>query len=239
MIFPIFNSFNNPIYVDLHSHLLPDIDDGVKSIKESLTIIKKFQELGYKKLITTPHIMSHRYPNTKDIILKKLELLQKYIENENLNIKIVASAEYYLDNTFLEQIKTNTLLPFNNKYILFETTYQSEPINLFEVIFEMQSKGYIPVLAHPERYFYLHESLEKYHELKELGVLFQVNVKSLKNQNHSISKMGLKLINLGLVDFMGSDIHKTSEMKHFEKLLTSRMYENIFKKNTILNNTLN
>jgi tyrosine-protein phosphatase YwqE len=158
VIFPSSNKFINPISIDIHSHLLPGIDDGTKSIEESLTIIKKFQQLGYTKLITTPHIMSHIYQNTKDIILEKLDLLQTRIQDENINITIEASAEYYLDNDFLDKIKKKDILPFTDKYVLFETTYQSRPMILNKAIFEMQSKGYTPVLAHPERYLYLHNN---------------------------------------------------------------------------------
>jgi len=238
VIFPSFNKFINPISIDIHSHLLPGIDDGAKSLEESLTIIKKFQQLGYTKLITTPHIMSHMYQNTQESILKKLDLLQTGMQDENINITIEASAEYYLDNDFLDKIKKKDILPFNDKYILFETTYQSRPMILNEAIFEMQSKGYTPVLAHPERYLYLHNDLDHYHELKDLGVLFQVNVKSLKSLTRPISKTALKLIDLGLVDFVGSDVHHLKDIEKFEKLLSSKMYRNIFKKNTILNNSL-
>lgn len=239
MFFSSFGIPKNSISVDLHSHLLPGIDDGVKSIDESLIIIRRFQELGYKKLITTPHIMSHMYPNTKEIILKQRDLVQNYMDKENINITLEASAEYYLDNDFLEKIKVKNLLPFHNKYILFETSYQSEPIILTEAIFQMQSKGYIPVLAHPERYLYMHHDIDKYYKLKELGILFQINVKSLKNTSSPITKIALTLINKGLVDFVGSDIHRINDIITFEKLLRNKSYKNILKKNTILNNSLN
>jgi len=238
MIFPSFGQFKNPITVDLHSHLLPAIDDGVKTIDESIKIIKKFKELGYKKLIITPHIMSHMYPNTKNNILGALDDIRSRLNYEKISITLEASAEYYLDQHFLDLLSKKDILPFHHKYILFETTYQSKPMILIEAIFEMQAKGYIPVLAHPERYLYLHNNMEQYLELKDLGVLFQTNVKSLKSYSSPVSKMAHKLINMGLVDFMGSDVHRVKDIQNFEKLLKTRMYKNIFKKNTILNNTL-
>jgi len=232
--FKFFN-YTNPITVDLHSHLLPGIDDGVRTIEESVAIIKKFKLLGYKKLITTPHIISDLYPNNRKIILQKLQEVQEAIQKENIDISIEASAEYYVDIEFLKLIDNDELLPFKGNYILFETAYGSKPMILEQVIYSLQAKGYIPVLAHPERYRYLHKDIALYKALKAQGVLFQVNIKSLQNSSKTIYKIALKLINLGLVDFMGSDVHKMNDITRLKKTLQSRAYKNAIKKNKLLN----
>jgi len=231
-----FFKYKNPIRVDIHSHLLPGIDDGVRTIEESVAIIKKFKLLGYSKLITTPHVISDLYPNNIDIINQKLQEVQDALKKEDIDIDIEASAEYYVDIEFLKLIEDDDLIPFMGNYILFETAYHSKPMILQQVIYSLQANGYIPVLAHPERYRYLHNDIDLYKELKAEGVLFQVNIKSLQNKSKPIYKIASKLIKLGLVDFMGSDVHKMHDIEKLEKILQSSIYKHAMKNNTILNN---
>lgn len=228
-------AFKNPISIDLHSHLLPGIDDGVSTLEESLTIIKKFKSLGYTKLIITPHIISDSYPNTKEIIQKKLLEVQEALKKEQIDIEIEAAAEYYVDMNFLELIEKDELIPFSGKYLLFETSYLSKPLILEKAIFDMQAKGYIPVLAHPERYRYMYNDIDYYMKLKSLGVLFQMNTKSLRNTSSPVYKMALKLIELGVIDFIGSDAHRIHDVVTLERIISERVYKNIFEKNNILN----
>ena len=144
--------------VDIHSHLLPDLDDGVHSIRETMYILKIMKHLGYHKVITTPHVMSDQYPNTRKDILDKLNQVRSEIKHENIGVELDAAAEYYLDENFIQAIKTGEeLLTFGNNYLLFETSFFNKPAFLEEAIFNMNSQGYRPVLAHPERYSYLHE----------------------------------------------------------------------------------
>lgn len=239
-IFDFFNKktiLNNPITVDIHSHLLPGIDDGVKTLKESIEIIKEFKSLGYKKLITTPHIFSDLYLNTKDIIQDKLFIVKSELKNRDIEIELEASAEYYLDENFFELIENDELLPFKGNYILFETPCNLRLMMLDTIIERIKDKGYIPVLAHPERYSYLHsDNLEKYRELKRMGVLFQVNFKSLQSKSKILRKITLKLINEGLVDFIGSDVHHMNDIYKIKKVINSRYYKNIIDENILLNN---
>ena len=236
-LFPFFKKQQNPITVDLHSHLLPGIDDGVKTVEESIEIIKKFKLLGYTKLITTPHIILDTYPNNKEIILEKLQDVREAIEKQNIDIIIEASAEYYLDDGFINLLEEGELIPFMEHYILFETPRTSRPLNFDHAIREITKRGYIPVLAHPERYSYLHQDINLYKKLKAQGVLLQVNLKSLYTPSSPISKIALKLINKGLVDFIGSDVHRMHDIKKIEKVIESRNYQKILKKNTLLNNS--
>lgn len=233
---PAYSANNNPFSVDIHSHLLPKIDDGVQSLKESIELIKKFKLLGYTKLITTPHVISDFYPNNREIITNKLQSVQNALKENNIEILIEAGAEYYVDMTFLELIEEQNLITFMNHYVLFETSYHEKPIILEHVISSLLENGYIPVLAHPERYRYLHQNIENYKHLKAQGVLFQVNAKSLYDHSKVEYKIALKLIKLGLVDFVGSDAHRMRDLKKLESFLKSRTCKKVIKLNRIRNN---
>jgi protein-tyrosine phosphatase len=205
----------NSITVDMHSHLLPAIDDGVQSYEQSINIIKDFVALGYKKIITTPHIMGDFYRNTPEIIMDKLDTLNDIIKELQLPITIEAAAEYYLDESFMEKLKNKEkLLSFGDKkYVLFETSYLNPSPFINQAIFMMQTQGYKPVLAHPERYMYLFESQEKMFEWHEKGCLLQVNMTSLIGYYSRPSKMiAEKLVDNKMVNFLGTDCHNE---KHF------------------------
>ena len=227
---------NNPFKVDIHSHLLPGIDDGVQSLKESIALIKKLKLLGYTKLITTPHVISDFYPNNQEIITNKLHIVQNALKENNIDISLEAGAEYYVDMTFLELIEEKELITFMNHYVLFETSYNDKPIILEHVISSLLENGYIPVLAHPERYRYLHQNIEHYKNLKAQGVLFQVNAKSLYNQSKSTSNMAQQLIKHGLVDFIGSDAHRMRDIRRLETFLKSKTCQKLIQLNHIRNN---
>ena len=166
---------------DIHSHFLPGIDDGASTINDSLNLGKAFLEMGYKKVITTPHIMSDFYKNGPHNLLDKLVEVQNFIKENNVNIELEVAAEYMIDDAFEDKIKNNELLSFggDNKYILVEMPFLEEARNFKTVIFELQILGYKPILAHPERYTYYHQKKEKYDELTDKGILLQLNNLSL------------------------------------------------------------
>ena len=149
--YPAVSDFSS-VAVDIHSHLIPGIDDGVKSMEESIDMIKAFASLGFKRLITTPHIMSDYFKNTPEIILGGLELVRSAVKKEGIDITIDAAAEYYLDEFFIQKLKKEKLLTINNKYLLFEISYINPPDYLLGVVFDIIVNGYTPILAHPERY---------------------------------------------------------------------------------------
>lgn len=230
------NTFLSNYTTDLHSHLIPEIDDGVKTLEESINIITELKNFGYKRLIITPHIMSHRYLNTKNTILSGLEKVQNEILKKNIDIKLEAAAEYYFDEYFLELLRKKELLTFGNNYILFEFSYTTKPIGLEQVAYELLNAGYKPILAHPERYTYYSNNLQLYENLKDLGLLFQINLNSLHNFYGKKPKSAARyLVDNGLVDFIGSDIHS---MKYFDSLKSFIQKGNldyVFKKNQIKN----
>ena len=225
-------------FCDLHSHLLP-IDDGVKDFSEALLIIKELENLGFKKLIVTPHI-NNRFTNTNKQVLESFNLLEQKIVEEKLSIQLEIASEYNYDEVFFETIKNNSLLSFSKeKYVLFEFHKHHKPLNLEHTIYNLRKLDYQPILAHPERYpFY--NTLDEYQKLKEMGILFQINLLSLEKfySKESYKKVKLLLDN-GLVDFLGSDIHNSSKyLEVFKKSLTSKNYQKIFQTNTIKNNYL-
>ena len=223
---------------DIHSHLIPEIDDGCFNMDESLNLIRQLKKLGYKKLIITPHIMMCKYPNNSKIIKQGLFELRGMLKVKNIDIEVQAAAEYYCDKDFLKQIKINELLTFGNKYVLFELPYTTKPDCLEEVIRNLLKAHYKPVLAHPERYRFLTEVLH-FRALKKLGLLFQINVNSLGGfYGVEVQKKAKMLTLKGMVDFIGSDIHHQKYMDAYEENIFSNNMEMLFCNNKILNDSI-
>ena len=225
--------------VDLHSHLIPGIDDGCRDMQESLTLLQAFESLGYKKVITTPHIMFDTYKNTKSAILRGLDTLRIEAQSRGITMQIEAASEYYLDEGFLSLIKTNELLLIDNTYVLFETSYMHRPVQLEEIIFEIKASGHTPLLAHPERYRYIKDPQLEYNALKNLGVKFQINLNALNGHyGRQAQKNAHFLSTQGMIDFLGSDAHSIKQVQNLSKVFESQAYQEIYKYNTIGNNAL-
>ena len=137
---------------DIHSHLIPGIDDGAPDLETSIEIIKKLMTLGYSNFITTPHIMSDLYRNTPEIILGGLKKLRAELSRLKIDVKIEAAAEYFVDYEFENKIGKEKFLTFGDNYILIEFSFLEKPQNIDEIIFKLQLEGYKVVLAHPARY---------------------------------------------------------------------------------------
>jgi len=227
------------ITTDIHSHLLPGLDDGVKTIEESIEVIEHLSSLGFKKLITTPHIMSDFYKNTPEIIKAKLIEVKQAVLKANIPIEIEAAAEYYLDEHFYKLItEGEELLTFGDNYVLFETSFTVEPLILKEVIFKLNSAGYTPIYAHPERYFYLLENKELLNELIDQGLLFQLNTLSLVGYySKQVQKMAEELINRNAIAFIGSDTHNMLQAKFLQEAYSSK-YAHKLNVSALLNHTV-
>jgi protein-tyrosine phosphatase len=222
---------------DIHSHLIPGIDDGAKTMDHSLGMVKRFADLGYKKLITTPHVMSDMYRNTPEIILNGLEALREEVNRMGIAIELEAAAEYFYDEMLFEKIERGEILTFGSQYVLFEFAFLQKPMRDSELIFAFQSNGYKPVLAHFERYVF-YDSIKPAEEFKEKGVLIQLNLNSLTGHyGPQIKKQAERLIDAQLVDFAGSDCHRIEHLEILEKNLTSRYFHKILEL-PLLNNTL-
>jgi len=224
--------------IDLHSHLIPNIDDGLSDLEESIAIIKQLKIIGFNKIITTPHIMSHRFPNTKETINAGYELIKKELIKRKIDIEIEFAAEYYYDEYFVDLINKKELLTFGDNYVLFEFSYTSKPFMLQETVHQILEAGYKPILAHPERYTY-YDKESDYTALKAMGLNLQINLNSTQGfYGKKVKKAVDKIVNLGIVDFIGSDIHSQRYMDSYYKSLQCNYYLEIFKKNKIKNNYL-
>lgn len=222
---------------DIHSHLIPGIDDGSPDMETSVMLVKKFVDLGFKKIITTPHVMCDYYNNSSAKILGGLNDLREELQKQGINIDISAAAEYNLDDGLQELIDKKDILTFGDNHVLFELPFMQEPRNLQEIIFNFQMAGYKPILAHPERYTYWYDNFEKYDELKSRGVLLQLNLMSLTGHySPQTKKVSEKMVDANLIDAVGTDCHRIEHLslieyhlnlKHIHKLSEQ---ENLFNK---------
>ncbi len=228
-----------PFRTDLHSHLIPRIDDGAQSVKESLDLLERMEKIGYRRCVITPHVMADSYRNSSERILTGLYSLRKYAETFGIQIELYAAAEYYLDEELLRRLKTNDILSVGNGYLLFETSYYASPLNLEEAIYEIAASGYRPLLAHPERYRYVRDPEEFYGRLREQGVSFQVNINSFGGHYGSDARRKARwLSEKGWIDILGSDLHHRRQADFLRETINSGLLDSVLKRNNILNDQL-
>ena len=201
-------------FTDFHNHILPGIDDGSPNVETSLQLINKFGEFGVTNFVHTPHVMNDYYPNTPETINNALAKLQAA---QPAHIKNSAAAEYMMDQTLMDKLDDEELLKISGNFSLVEMSFLQPPINLKEIIFKLQNKGHVLILAHPERYGFFHDSkMRKYYDLKSRGCYFQLNMLSLTSHyGEGIQKMAFKLLENQMIDYISSDTHR---MEHLEKL---------------------
>ncbi|MGF7079178.1 tyrosine-protein phosphatase [Mucilaginibacter sp. UYCu711] len=227
------------IMVDMHSHVLPGIDDGAQNLEESIFLIKKMIDVGIKKIIATPHIMVDFYRNTPEIIIAALETLKAELKKQNIDIEIEAAAEHYFDETFEKRVAEKRLMTMGDNYALFEYSFVSPPPNAFQVIQRMIEWGeYKPVLAHPERYPYM--TVEEIANLRSWGCNMQLNTISLTGYyGKDVKKKAEAMVDNDIVDFISSDMHHPRHaaafrdalnFPHVQKLLTNYSLKNIMLK---------
>ena len=222
---------------DIHSHFIPGIDDGSPDMDTTISLIKEMQQLGFKKVITSPHVMSDFYQNTSETILSGLNKVRSELKAQAISIEIEAAAEYYIDFEFEQRIGKEKFLTFGGNYILVELSFIEEPRNLFDIIFKLQLEGYKVVLAHPERYVY--HRMEDYNELKNRGVLLQINLLSLIGYySPQVQKKTEKLIEENLVSFVGTDCHNMHHAQLYEKCQTKKAWHDLVNSEMLLNHTL-
>ena len=223
-------------FVDIHSHLLPGIDDGAKSLEETENLMSQMNALGIKHFNTSPHIFTNVWDNTTAVITKKLNETKLELEHKNCYDTFEAGAEYMLDSFFLRRLESEKLLTLKNNYLLVEMSYLNPPIQLFEILFEIQLAGYKPILAHPERYVFYHNNYKELHKLKNSGCLFQLNLlATVGYYGKNIEMVAEKLLQDDLYDFVGSDIH---HQKHLDALHTKVKIKSLPQLEKAFNNNL-
>lgn len=228
------------IGVDMHSHLLPGIDDGSPDAETSVQYIRALMKIGYRKFITTPHIYPDLYPNTRETVLAAHQVLMAKLRDEQVDVEVVPAAEYFLDDLFADRLVRNEeLLTIDANKVLVEISFMSPPPDLNEVLFALIAKGYQPVLAHPERYPYYHTKKEIYHRLKDQGCLLQLNLLSVSGYyGKGVQEAAAYLVKEQLVDLLGTDLHHERHLQALHHPLLSADVQEILQTNPILNSTL-
>ncbi|MGO4921023.1 tyrosine-protein phosphatase [Maribacter spongiicola] len=207
-------------FIDIHNHILPGIDDGAKTVEDSIELIKGFGEFGVTDFICTPHIMENYYPNTPTIINSSLSLLKNALKMNNLeHVNINAAAEHMIDSGFEKLLVDKHIMPIAKSYLLIEMSYLQASINFDSSVEKIKSAGLFPIFAHPERYAYLHKNLNAYSRYKNEGLLFQMNILSIgEYYGKEVKQTALWLLKNNLIDFVASDIHKISQLKYLKKI---------------------
>ncbi|MEI9806574.1 MAG: CpsB/CapC family capsule biosynthesis tyrosine phosphatase [Bacteroidota bacterium] len=228
------------LHADMHSHLLPGIDDGAEDMENSLELIKGMAELGYKKLITTPHVMWDMYKNTHEVIREKLALVREAVKNAGIDVDIHAAAEYFLDEHVEELLQTKEpLLNVSGNMVLTEFSMAFPAYNIKDILFQMQMQGYQPIVAHPERYIYLERNKEFYTELRDIGCYFQLNLLSLSGHyGRSVVELAQYLLKNGFYNLVGTDLHHLGHLEGLQRFDIPPALKKMIDEGKILNNQL-
>ncbi len=221
-MFSIFNkkvsfSIGELLQADMHSHILPGIDDGAPDIEASLHLVRGLMGLGYKRLVATPHIISDIHPNTPETIEAAFQQLSAALAENQIDIPVSYAAEYMLDENFLNMLGEGELLCIREQIVLIETMFMDTPPNLEHILFQMQTHGYQPLLAHPERYHYLDKSFSRLNPFLDRNCLLQCNALSFVGYyGKREQEMALRMLDAGIIDYIGSDMHHNRHLKNMQ-----------------------
>lgn len=224
----------------MHSHLIPGIDDGAKTMEDSVLLIRRLVDMGYRKIITTPHIMQEFFPNTPIVIRKGLEKVKAALQAEGIQVELEAAAEYFVDESFEALLQAEEeILHFSNKHVLIESSLLAPSNNIFDAIFQLKTKGYQPILAHPERYVYYADQWEVFERIHEMGCKMQVNLLSLAGHyGPAQKKLGVKLLKSGWIEFLGTDLHREGHLKKLNALWKDRTIRKLIQDQAFSNREL-
>lgn len=220
-------------FVDIHSHILYGLDDGAKTIEETKDLLQSLRSFGFEQFIATPHTTPLVWENTKEGILNQYEnvCLQAELTPKDLRV----ASEYLMDDSFLKRLEHERLLTLKGNYVLVEMSYINPPIQLYEIIMELASQGYQPVLAHPERYNFYKNDYDSFKRLKKAGCLFQLNLLSVTGYYGSgITEVADYLLKQNMYDFVGSDVHHQKHIQAFSaniRIKNIERLENLVHKN--------
>jgi protein-tyrosine phosphatase len=225
------------LMVDMHSHILPGIDDGAQNTEESIYLIQKMMALGIKKIIATPHIMIDYYRNTAETINSALNILKAELVKQGIDIKVEAAAEHMFDEGFETKIDANELMLMQGGYVLFELSFISKPPNLIPIIQKIIDKGYKPILAHPERYPFL--TIDELKNIRSWGCNLQLNSTSLTGYyGAEVKKAAEALVDDQMIDFISSDMHHPRHAAAFKQALLTPYMEKLMAEDYPLKNKM-
>ena len=197
------------LVADMHSHLIPGIDDGATDLESAIVMIRALYELGYRKLITTPHVQWEMYKNTHELINEGARKVRDRLASTEMKLDFRGAAEYYLDDHVDDLLeKDEPLLTISSNMVLVEFSFIRQPMDLRDKLFQLQIKGYQPIIAHPERYLYFGAHKEMYDDLHDMGCIFQLNLLSLCGYyGKKQLELANYLIKKDYVSLLGSDLH--------------------------------
>lgn len=225
----MFSFFQKKIYlvdylhglVDMHNHILPGIDDGAKTVDDSMGLLKGFGEIGVSHFICTPHIMHNHYDNTPKIIKEAHSTLVTALEKTDLShVSIDYAAEHMIDDNFETILENGQVIALKDSYLLIEMSYLQPSLNFDIAVERMAKLRYFPVLAHPERYMYFHQKYGTYAKMRSNGIQFQLNLLSLTPESYGsgIQKMAVRLLQDNLINYVGSDIHNIRQLELLKEI---------------------
>lgn len=235
--------------IDIHSHLIPNVDDGAKTPQETIELIKEAEKVGITDIILTPHYIINAYEQNANTLILLKDKLQQIIDKDNINVKLHIGMEVYIINNLIDLLKQNVLLTLaNSKYLLIELPMNTHVQYLDIIIFKLIENNIIPIIAHPERYKFIQENPDKVEELIESGCLMQSNIGSILCIYGNHAKQTVKyLLKNDLVHFLATDTHRKNTIypllekatKKIEKIIGKEKTEELIKINPqkILNNT--
>lgn len=211
-----------PVTTDIHCHIIPGVDDGSPDVNTSVELIERLRGLGFKRIFASPHVTASVFENTEATLGGPLAELNSALEAKD-GFKIDRHAEYRLDDFFVSQMEQGAIKALPGNYILVENSFIQQPWNLEQLIFDIKLKGYHPILAHPERYGYYQHHRERYEQLHNAGLYFQINLLSLADHYGGEERETAEwLISQGMADFLGSDVHRHSHMDSLEAYVRTR-----------------
>lgn len=202
--------------IDLHTHILPSVDDGPADIEESIRIVRDGMEDGVSAFVLTPHVKDEGDWERLDLIRQAFISLKDECAARGIGARLIIGAEFLLTPSLPERLKKNSTLTINGagRHVLIELPFHQFPIYAEDRVFQLLLDGFIPVIAHPERYTYLNKKWDVFKKWAESGVMFQVNTGSLNGKYGIIVKWRAKsLLKNGLVNFLGSDIHSSKDKR--------------------------
>ena len=227
-------------FTDVHSHILPGVDHGSQSIDESIEMLKAEFDMGITKVMCTSHVTAETFENTPETLTASYKTLKQAVEEEGLPVEIYVSAEYRIDEYWTSEYEAGHLLPLPGNRILLENSFAQELIGIDNLMFDLQVKGYIPILAHPERYHYYNDRRDRYKTLHNASVRFQVNLLSLAGYFGNGSRdRAVWLIQNGLCDMLGSDMHNMDHAKIIKEYIGSKDWRKLCEKYDLVHRIIN
>lgn len=222
---------------DIHSHFIPGIDDGSKSMEESIFLLKQMEEFGYKKVITTPHVYYDSFLEGIEVLDQKVEELKVNAKFNGIKLQIEVGGEYLLDDDISDRIKNKQIKTFSDNFVLIEFPMTNQPMGYEKWLFDLQLAGYNIILAHPERFLYFYEDKKQYFSLKDRGIYFQMNIGSISGYyGNKVKDVAEYLIKENMIDLVGSDCHGQRHIDAIKRTLRSPILKQLIESGKLINN---